>query len=237
MHYIAEKKRMDVVLGVLYAVGLLLIGSAATVYWSSGSKTAVLWFLISGVVWLILTAGLQAQLAIIADNEAPHTPQVEINRANIQLLSFYAAPIQDNAREPLKGWAIRTIFKNFGQTVAKQVRIDYGHHYFAGAIPSDVNMTAYFSPDAPTINVGPGVEIRSEFKKIAMDVFDSINTKGANLLLFGEVRYADIFPGTEPHVTEFCAFVGVKRDPHVSPGTGDDGPFDFHACGSPNSSR
>jgi hypothetical protein len=234
MHYIAEKKRMDVVLGVLYAVGLLLIGIAATVYWSNGSKTAVLWFLIGGVVWLIITAGLQAQLAIIADNEVPQrTPQVEIDRANIQLLRFNTIPIQDNVgEEPLKGWAIEAIFKNVGQTAAKQVRVAYEHQYFAGAAPPDVNLTAYFSPDASTADIGPGVIFRSETKKFAMDVFDSINTKGGNLLLYGEVRYADMYPGTEPHVTEFCASIVIKRDPHFFPGVGVpyDGALDFRVC-------
>jgi hypothetical protein len=240
MNYITEIKRMDIVLGVLYAVGLLLIGIAATVYWSSGSKTAVLWFLIIGVVWLIITAGLQAQRAIIADNEAPQsTPQVEIDRANIQLLNFYTIQIQDNAWEPLRGWAIQAIFKNVGKTTAKQVRIVYGHKYFTGAIPPDVNMTVDISPDSPTVDIGQGGEFRSEIKKFAMEVFDGINTKGGNLLLFGEVRYADIFSGTEPHVTEFCATIGLRRDPHFFPGAGVpyDGPFNFQACRSHNSSR
>jgi hypothetical protein len=181
MHYIAERKRMDVVLGLLYGVGLLIIGTAATVYWSNGSKTVVLWFFISGAIWVELVAGFQAQRAIWEEQTSGLAPREQFveRRANIKLVSFYTVPIQDKIGEPLKGWAIQAIFKNFGQSDAKQVRVAYGHQYFTGPIPSDVDMTVTFAANDPAVDVGQGVEFRSEIKKFAMNVFDDIQPRGA----------------------------------------------------------
>jgi hypothetical protein len=208
--------------------------------WYGGSKNLSIWLTFGGAVCLLLLGTLQWQHSIEAiKKDGGRSADFEERRANIQLLRFYTVALQDNALEPLKGWAIQAIFKNVGQTAAKQVRIAYGHQYFAGAVPPDVNMTADFSPDAPTVDVGQGVVFRSEIKKFAMDIFDGVNTKGGNLLLLGEVRYADIYPGTEPHVSEFCASIVIRRDPHFFPGAGViyDGPLDFQACRNHNSSR
>ncbi len=205
--------------------------------WYGGSKILSVWLAFGGAVCLLLLGALQWQHSI--EKGDGQSADFEERRANIQLLNFYSVPIQDKTGEPLKGWAIQAIFANLGQTTAKQVRIAYGHQYSVGDIPTDVNMVTDISPDAPTVDIGQGVMFRSEIRKFAMEIFEKIDTKGGNLLLFGEVRYVDIFPGTEPHVTAFCATIGIKRDPHFFPGVGIpyDGPFDFHACRNHNSSR
>jgi hypothetical protein len=201
--------------------------------WYGGNKTLSIWLAFVGVVCLLLLGTLQWQHYIEKDDGQP--ANFEERRANIQFLSFNTMAIQNNAGGPLNGWAIGAVFKNVGQTTAKQVRIAYKNQYFAGAIPPDVDMMVDIPPGATTIDVGQGIEFRSDWMPFAMNVFDGIHTKGANMLLFGEARYADIFPGTEPHVTEFCASIVVRRDPHIF--VPNETPLEFQACRSHNSSR
>ena len=64
-----QRKKMDVVLGLSYGIGLLLIGGAATVYYGNGSNSVALWLLIGGLVWAVLTGGFQTQLIILESNK------------------------------------------------------------------------------------------------------------------------------------------------------------------------
>lgn len=59
-----KRKRMDYAINVMFGVGILLIGIAATIYWGNGSKVHALWSGIGGAVCCLISLGLYGQQTI-----------------------------------------------------------------------------------------------------------------------------------------------------------------------------
>ena len=205
--------------------------------WFSGHKIAAIWFAFAGVVCLLLLAAIQIQNAVLRQERRVVQAVPAPGSPNIRLVGFFTMPVQDHPGEPLKGWAIKAMFRNFGQADAKNVRVGYGHKIAAGAADFKFDTTIPYPPDAPLADIGPGVDFSSETMKFSMDVFDPKNS----LILFGEVRRLDETSGGDEYViTEFCTSVVAKADPRVVyPDSGNpfDGPFEFIACPTHNGSR
>jgi hypothetical protein len=236
-----KRKKMDVLLGLSYGFGLLLIGSAATVYWGNGNNSLALWLCVGGVVWVALTGGMQAQHLIwqASKSNPGQTAQIELDRANIKVLNFVTEKIHATRGGPLTGWGIQVAFRNFGKTDGKRVRIAYSHYFYVQKIWRPIDMKPVFTPDDAAVDLPPGGDIASEFIRFDIAVFDEIKSEKLDLFLFGEVSYNDIFPGTDPHISEFCVRVRVRGDHHDanSPAGMGAGPFQFASCTFHNASR
>jgi hypothetical protein len=228
----------------LVAVGSIAIGAAIGVWGLTDvNRTFVIWLIgIPGVICLVIALGFELQKYSTSDAEDPQrATQVEESRANIKLVYFFTTPIQDRPQDPLKGYAAQALLKNFGKTDARGTRVAISYKFLTASdpFPSDAELAApEFPPDAATADVARDVEFASDPKFFEMGVFDDVRSGRIRIMLFGEVRYADIYPGTKPHVTTFCAFMNPKNDPRiVYPSTGAwDGPFDFQVCPHHNSS-
>ena len=117
--YIMKRKKMDVLLGLSYGIGLLLIGAAATVYWGNGNSSLALWLCVSGTVWIILTGAIQTQFIIIEAHKS--SGGVTGQRAVIGLEHLIFEPWVDE-RNNLIGVRIGTNWKNFGDAPARNAR-------------------------------------------------------------------------------------------------------------------
>jgi hypothetical protein len=166
---------------------------------------------------------------------------IHAQRANIKIAHAYSVHVQDAPNEPIKGHSFQMVFVNAGLTNALSVQVSNKMEYFPGeAIPGDYNFKAplVFEEGAPTLDAAPGFEIRTEPYGVAIDVIRAVEKKQGILAIFGEVRYRDVFEGSQPHLLEYCMIVSVRRDPTVPYPAGPlEGPFSFGAYKRHNSSR
>jgi hypothetical protein len=190
-----QRKLMDVIIGLLYAVGLLLIGIAATVYWGNGSPTLSLWTLVGGLIWTVLTGAFHTQLFISEANKAhsedAKPPQYEIDRQRAYVI-VEASELRNAGKSdaPIEGWVS---LKNTGLTPALELRRIA--RIFATKYPFDG-----FDPiplgDARGV-LGPGNAV--DFGPMRMSGILSAEQKLAvskgemAIYVYGRVEYFDVF--------------------------------------------
>ena len=207
-----KRKRMDVILGVLYGGGLLLIGTAATVYWSNGSKTLSLWFLIGGTVWVILTAGFQTQLAIWeSERDVKHD-----GAASIVVARILSDPVMDNpVTQKLVGWGISVEWENTGATKAKNFEAWFAMRRFQPDISPDFDCSAGKSTEGVPIEVAAGKIQNSGIGRFPLAEFEAAQRGDGQIYIWGMATYNDNFRGTPVHHTAFLARVVIEGNIHA----------------------
>jgi hypothetical protein len=204
------------------------------------ARRHLLWAVMSLVVFVLLAA--ITMVSIWPSKTGLDENRIggrEVDRANIKVLNFVTEKIQAQRGGPLTGWGIQVAFRNFGKTDGKHVLIAYSHYFYVQSVWRPIDMTPVFTPDDAAVDLPPGGDIGSEFQQFGIAVFDEIKSEKLDLLLFGEVSYNDIFPGTDPHISEFCVRVRVRGDHHDanSPAGMGAGPFQFASCTFHNASH
>jgi hypothetical protein len=174
---------MDILLGLSYGIGLLLIGTAATVYWSNGSSIVALWLFVVGIVWLVFTGGCQAQRAILSaeteETDDPNRPHVSVTDAGIITKPGDNAPtvfvtIRNSGKRPAYGliWRAAFAMRNFPDI---------------GVLDLDrKSIAARFdlAPDAPLF-------YEWKFSEWGDGNWPLIKSGKAAILAFGEISYRD----------------------------------------------
>jgi hypothetical protein len=182
-------KKMDVLLGLSYGFGLLLIGAAATVYWGNGSKVLALWIFIVGVIGIVLTAGVQAHRAISAANRheaGDGPPKIRVKGATI------LTPNGGRIWEPVD---ILYGIENSGRSTAHVIQRNWAVHLREpGLPPKGAPAFDAETEDKTKIDVPAGKAISGQFiSKLSLTWEQQVSVRtGQQTLLFnGYVRYTD----------------------------------------------
>jgi hypothetical protein len=148
-----------------------------------------------------------------ASNEINRNSLLALQPAQIIYSGLNVMPFQiysglDDQQRPVliktPGIAVSPIWLNIGNTRAKHVHVYFGDPIKTVSpterpdmrIPSDIK----FVP----IVLGPKARENGAFKPLSQDEMTKIRNGELHIYLWGEATYADIFPGTNMHVTQFC---------------------------------
>jgi hypothetical protein len=111
---------------------------------------------------------------------------------------------------PTEGWAFQIVFKNAGQTTAKDIRMAARFEFFDKILPDDYNFV-FERPDdalksATPIDAGRDTEFRSQKVASRIDNLKKVLEKKGTLLYGFYVTYRDVFKGTAEHHIAARAF-------------------------------
>jgi hypothetical protein len=209
-----KRKRMDIAIGWLVAVGAVAIGIGGTIWWGNGNRTVAIWTTAAGFGLWIFAAALQAQQYV---NQAAAAKKPTIDeiakrqlRANVLVESIETTNIDDDLMTigPDKIPSIRIVARNFGQTPAHNVTHRVSARVAGFPPPSDLFRAPNLTGGSSEI-MGPGG--RSIFE---VGAGQPLNDSQKTLLglgrlavyLFGRIDYTDDFG--DMRCTKFRYMVG-----------------------------
>jgi hypothetical protein len=171
--------------------------------------------------------------AAIRSVEIAERSLIATQRAVIMHNGFEQASIVDD-KGTVIGWRIKVRFKNTGPTMARNTRSAIIGNYFKGTVTEGF---IFHAPDeGPGVDLASQGEFQSDDLRFSIDVFQNVQQKRGVCLIWGGVRYNDIFDNTPRHPLDFCFEVRVIRDPMVMSTPTSPAPFAFFAYGEFNPS-
>lgn len=166
-------------------------------------------------------------------NSINHEALVSVQRAFVSFDALHLTPVARGADDPTPTWIIGIDAQNSGATPAIHVVRYFGTGVFTFE-PDGEGFTGKVGNIRPdTIEIGAkSTQIINGPDSPNSFLFgkDGQHLQGDLPFLWGWVAYRDVFPNTEPHITEFCRVV-VKAG--YVPATADKPQrpnFDFRTC-------
>jgi hypothetical protein len=200
-------KTMDVLLGLSYGIGLLLIATAITIYWSDGSVSLALWTLVSGVIWLALTGGFQTQKIIWKASETEPRP------ADAAYVSVVDGDVAHTIGSPP---TVALVVRNTGQTEARNVT---WRATFAVA-PVDAEIPLDRTRVAPSTVLAPGgtLSYRYTFETWNPQWDALLKAETFAIIAVGEINYQDRYGNYWPSTYRFISGGAFGRSTGIAPG-------------------
>lgn len=120
-------------------------------------------------------------------------------------------------------WEIRISWLNVGRTPTRGLYTHCSWDHFADDLPANFNFPDRWDgqPDIAPAFIPPEGQIEDEPIRIPPNILNAGQQGHIRIFIWGWVEYDDIFPGTQPHRTEFCNEIIFLVDPYVkqNPGT------------------
>lgn len=136
---------------------------------------------------------------------------VNVQRAIMSADAFTLSQVIENGR--LTEYQISVDWKNSGTTPTKNLFIHANWHSGPLPFPNDFNFIDQWDPGAKHRNTpefaSPQKIIHGSGESIPLSAIEAVIDRRNYLVLWGTARYRDVFSGTEPHISEFCAVVTV----------------------------
>jgi hypothetical protein len=161
----------------------------------------------------ILTGGFTAWQADTAATTARETR--EQLRAVMQLtgIGYLYAPAAETGE---LAWGFTANFQNFGGTRAAGVSGEQSAQYFDGTVPNNTDFSkpkVELEKIAPNI-VGAGATVTIQPVAIKPDDVQKALRKEGVIVVWGKMRYSDIFNPNQEHVISFCQRVIPVQPPN-----------------------
>lgn len=138
-------------------------------------------------------------------SDAKQTAKAQL-RPYLAIESFHWLSHEDPDRDNRVWWSIHPVWKNGGVTPTKHLFLSTGSVLRDTELPAD-----FVFPDgvAEPIRslIGPHATLGAASQTITGDDLADVRDGRKFFYVWGSVRYRDVFPETQEHITRFCAHI------------------------------